>query len=322
MKYKQLTRDERYHIYRLRKVGWSLKSIATELKRSPSTISRELRRNSSVNGYDPEAADRLAKLKGKYHQSSRISAETWQQIREKIIEDWSPEQISGWLSRKGLTPVSTEWIYQFILRNKMHGGCLHQHLRCKKKRKKRYGAVDRRGTIKDRVCISKRPEIVERRERIGDWEIDTVLGGQKRAQVLVTAIERVSRFSVIAIAKDRCASAVKAALVEALRPYKDVVHTLTFDNGKEFAYHKEVTQELSSMSYFARPYHSWERGANENMNGLIRQYAPKGSDFNGLTDEKVRFIMDRLNNRPRKCLEFKTPSEVLHSVYQHVALAS
>lgn len=322
MRYKQLTCEERYQISASLEAGKTQKEIADQLNRSPATISRELKRNTAPEGYKPQKANRIAENRRKNKQTSVISPETWQMIRQKIEQDWSPEQINGWLKKENLPTVSHEWIYQFIRWNKQKGGDLFRHLRCKKKRKKRYGVTNNRGMIKNRVSIEERPEIVANRERIGDWEIDTVLGGQKKAQVLVTCVERKSRLTVIAIAKDKTAEAVTEALIKALTPYKEIVLTLTFDNGREFAYHEKISAALEATSYFAHPYHSWERGANENTNGLIRQYAPKGSDFNGLTNQEVEFMMEQLNNRPRKCLDFETPNQIIQKVYQEIALAS
>ena len=196
-------------------------------------------------------------------------------------------------SIEGMSTVSPEWIYRYILLDKGKGGNLYTHLRCQKKRKKRYGSPDARGQLKNRVSIDERPEIVDMRSRPGDWEIDTVIGCQG-GSVLVTAAERKTRLSVVALAPDKTATSVKAALVASLTPLADDVKTLTYDNGKEFALHEEIARELNASRYFAHPYHSWERGLNENMNGLIRQYAPKGSSFDSLTDIDVKIMMDKL----------------------------
>lgn len=195
------------------------------------------------------------------------------------------------------------------------------HLRCQKKRRKRYGKPDARGQIRDRVCIDERPKVVEKRERIGDWEVDTVIG-QQGGSVLVTLAERKTRLSIIALAADKSAITVKEAIVRALKPLSQHVKTLTYDNGKEFALHADISKQLEAKGYFAHPYHSWERGLNENTNGLIRQYAPKGADFNLLTDEDIQHIMERLNNRPRKCMNYKTPNEAFFRTKAKFALAS
>ena len=188
-----------------------------------------------------------------------------------------------------------------------------------KRRRKRYGSNDRRGQIRGRVSIDERPEIVAERSRTGDWEADTVIG-KPGGPVLLTLAERRTRYSIIAKAPDKSAQAVTDALLTALQPHADLVHTLTYDNGKEFAYHQTVAERLDAQGYFAHPYHSWERGLNENTNGLIRQYLPKGTDFRTLTLEKLRSIMDRLNNRPRKCLGFKTRNQLFSGINPPVAL--
>ncbi len=242
-------------------------------------------------------------------------------MEQLLREDWSPEQVSGWLAQEEGTAISHEWIYWYVYEDKRRGGDLHRHLRCQKPRRKRYGHYDRRGQIRERVPIDERPEVVEARSRIGDWEADTVIGKPGGA-VLVTLVERRSRLSLIALAPNKTAEAVKAAILKVLQPLSAQVHTLTYDNGKEFAYHMEIAKVLKADGYFAHPYHSWERGLNENTNGLIRQYLPKGTDFNKPTDRQVLEIMDKLNNRPRKCLGYKTPNQVFFGINPPVALAS
>ncbi len=321
MSYTQLTEVERYQIRAFLKAGYSQKAIAAELNRYASTISRELERNTGLRGYRPQQAQRLADKRKAYHCQTRISANTWNAVEERLREDWSPEQVSKRLADEGLPTASPEWIYHYILADKDKGGSLYTHLRCQKKRKKRYGSTDTRGQLKNRVSIDERPMIVDARSRQGDWEIDTVIGRQG-GSVLVTAAERKTRLSVITLAPDKTAASVKTALVAALTPLAADVKTLTYDNGKEFALHEEIAKKLEAEGYFAHPYHSWERGLNENMNGLIRQYAPKGSSFDTLTNIDVKFMMDKLNNRPRKCLGFKTPNEIMFGIKPIIALAS
>lgn len=321
MGYKHLAVDERYQIHAMFKAGFSKAEIAKELNRHPSTIGREMSRNTGLRGYRPKQAHRLAHERRSAHVHCRINPITWERVDQLLREDWSPEQVSAWLDNADLQSVSPEWIYQHILADKQQGGTLYKHLRCQKKRKKRYGSPDSRGQLKNRVSIDDRPPIVDRRERIGDWEIDTVIGRQG-GSVLVTAVERKTRYSVIALSEDKSAKNVKCALVEALQPFSDALKTMTYDNGKEFALHEDIAKQLGANGYFAHPYHSWERGCNENTNGLIRQYVPKGSSFDGLTDEDVRVMMDKLNDRPRKCLKFKTPNQALLGINPKIALAS
>ena len=223
--------------------------------------------------------------------------------------DWSPEQISGRLKAEHDMQVSHEWIYQHILADKLTGGTLHKHLRCQKKRRKRYGSYDRRGKLPNRVSIDARPEIVDQRERLGDWEIDTIIAkGQQNA--LLSLTERKSRLALLRKISRRTAQAVKLASLHLLDPLDRPVHTITADNGKEFAHHELIAQHLQADFYFAHPYAAWERGANENMNGLVRQYFPKDTDFASVSDEEVDLVIQKLNMRPRKSLDFKTPFEV------------
>ena len=193
----------------------------------------------------------------------------------------------------------------------MSGGNLHTHLCCRRKRRKRYGAPSHRGHIKNHVCIDQRPEVVDRRSRVGDWEADTLLGSRKKSKVLVPLAERKSRYCLVLVSEDKKASSVSRAILEAtVVPMHNNFETVTCDNGKEFALHEKLSGELSAQWYFARPYHSWERGLSENTNGLIRQHFPKGMDSAELTQEDANRAMDKLNNRPRECPGFKTPNWV------------
>ena len=193
------------------------------------------------------------------------------------------------------------------------GGDLHKHLRhCCKSCRKRGCGRERRGGLRNQVMIDERPSVVEERSRIGDWEMDTVIG-KPGGPVLVTMVERVSRDTLIALATSREALGVGAAILAAMKGSKEKFMTMTYDNGKEFAHHELLADLLVASAYFAHPYHSWERGLNENTNGLIRQYPPKGSDFRSLTGEEVAGIQNKLNSRPRKCLDYPTPDDIFHA---------
>ena len=309
MAYTQLTQEQRYQIYALLKTEHSQTGIAVVIGVNKSTISRELKRNRGKRGYPPKQAQRFAQRRRRKAVHKRIQKETWAKIEEKLREDWSPEQVSNWLKKNTDTAVSHEWIYQYIYMNKRTGGDLHKHLRCQKKRRKRAGDYDRRGKIPNQVSIEERPEIVEKRERLGDWEADTIIGAGKRGAI-VTLVERKSRFTLLKQVTRRTADAVEEAILDLLRPFQASTHTITFDNGKEFANHQTIARELQANVFFAHPYSSWERGTNENTNGLIRQYFPKGSDFSSITDDQISFVKERLNDRPRKCLDFQPPSMV------------
>jgi IS30 family transposase len=251
----------------------------------------------------------------------RISPKAWSWVKRLLHEDWSPEQISLWLASEMHISISHEWIYQFVLQDKRQGGRLYRHLRCQKQRRKRYGSYSRRGCIANQVSIDDRPEIVDQRLRIGDWEADTIIG-KGHSGAIVSLTERKSRLTLIAKVARKSATEVKQAIVRLLKPVTDAVHTLTSDNGREFAYHEQIASELDLDFYFAHPYSSWERGANENANGLIRQYFPKHRDFSDITDKEIKAVMDKLNNRPRKCLGMKTPNQVFFGINPPVALAS
>jgi IS30 family transposase len=306
MSYTQLTQEQRYQISALLKTEHTQTEIAAEIGVNKSTISRELRRNRGKRGYRPKQAHRFAQQRRRKSAQKRISPETWTRIAEKLRQDWSPEQISGWLKKNTDTTVSHEWIYQYIYADKRSGSDLHKHLRCQKKRRKRTGDYDRRGKIPNQVSIEERPEIVEKRARLGDWEADTIIGAGKQGAI-VTLVERKSRLTLLKQVTRRTAAAVEDAILDLLRPYQASTHTITFDNGKEFTNHQSIAQKLQANMFFAHPYSSWERGTNENTNGLIRQYFPKGSDFSSITDDQISFVKERLNGRPRKCLDFQAP---------------
>jgi len=318
--YRQLTQEQRYQICALKRNGHSQGEIANTVGVHKSTISREVRRNRGQRGYRPKQAHCKALARRSQKVKRRIEPCTWQLVEEKLREDWSPEQVSGWLRKRQGVAISHEWIYQYILADKEAGGDLHMHLRCQKPRRKRYGQYDRRGKLPNRVSIEERPAIVDTRERLGDWEIDTIIGKGHRG-ALVTLTERKSRMALIERVAHCRAPAVAQATLKLLGSLSKFVHTITSDNGKEFAQHEMIAEALQAEFYFAHPYASWERGANENMNGLIRQYSPKDTDFTTTTDAEVEEVMEKLNHRPRKCLDYQTPFEVF-SKYSGVALTS
>jgi len=314
--YQQLTQEQRYQIYALKQIGHNQTEIANELGVDKATISRELKRNTGGKGYRPKQAHRLSQERRK-KAKGRITASTWQLVEEKLQADWSPEQISGWLLRNKAVRISPEWIYQYVYADYRAGGALYQHLRSQKKRRKRLRGRDRRGQLPDRRMIDERPQIVQERSRIGDWEVDTLIGTGHQ-QAIVTLTERKSRFALLGRVSKRSADLVAQMVVQLLKPFQGMSETMTGDNGKEFARHAEIATALDLDFYFAHPYSSWERGSNENMNGLVRQYLPKKTDFSQVTSADLVWIMDRLNLRPRKCLGFRTPFEVFFN--QPVAL--
>lgn len=313
--YTHLTREERYHISAQRKIGISISMIARELNRNKSTISRELKRNIGLRGYRPKQAHDFAD-KRKSNGNYQINDFGWSYVSCLINQDWSPEQINGRLCVMGWQDVpSIESIYTFIYADKKLGGKLYTHLRCQKKRKKRYASgQQRRGQLINRRDIDERPLIVEDRSRLGDLEGDTVVGARHKG-VLLTFADRKSRISIIRPHTNRKADVIAQSSIDALKSFG--VLTITYDNGKEFAHHEKVAKALDVDIYFAKPYASWQRGSNENMNGLIRQYLPKNMPLDKVTRKQTDFIEGRLNNRPRKTLGYLTPFEVLsrnHSV--------
>lgn len=309
--YSQLTQEQRYHISGLIKAKNTQTRIADEVGVHKSTISREIRRNSGGKGYQPKQAFQFAldkRQQAKKH--IKFTTEIKAVVTEKIRLDWSPDQISGYLKANHIADMSHERIYQFLLADKKSGGMLYTHLRhAGKKRKKRYGSKDRRGEIKNRVSISERAKIVEKKERIGDWEGDTIIGKQQQ-KAIVTLVDRASKLTRIGRVATKHAGIVSQIMIDLLKPMKSNTHTVTVDNGKEFSDHERMAKVLGIKIYFADPYSSWQRGLNENTNGLIRQYIKKGSSFDDITHEKIQLIENRLNNRPRKMLGYCTPNEV------------
>jgi len=316
MNYKHLSQVERYQIYALMKAGHDQTQIAKLLDRHKSTISREISRNRGLKGYRPKQACAIAtKRSEKCRNAATVPPWVAEQAACLLKLQWSPEQIAGKL------PVSHETLYQHVYSDKARGGTLWKNLRCQKQKRKRYaGGRDRRGQIPHRrPPLSDRPVHIELRKQVGHWECDTVIGANHKGAI-VTMVERKSGFSVIVKVSQKTSELVSRAIIEGLRPYMVRVITLTYDNGKEFAGHIQIDQALNSTSYFARPFASWERGSNENFNGLLRQYVPKKRSLNTVTEDEITMIQNRLNNRPRKRLGFKTPAEVFNQSLKRVAL--
>ena len=309
MNYKQLAREQRYQIYALKRAGQNQTQIALVLGCHKSSISRELRRNCGQQGYRPYQADELSYDRQCAAYSSRIAWETWQQVEQLLRQEWSPEQIAGWLKREKQPTVSHECIYLYVYAEKRRGGTLHQHLRSQKKQRKRYSGYIRRGQIPNRTSIDKRPKIVASKSRFGDWEADTIVGARHKGGIL-SVVERKSKLTRLRKLTTKAAAEMKDKAIELLAPLATKVHTITVDNGKEFCEHELIAAGLQARIYFAHPYSSWERGLNENTNGLVRQYFPKKYDFSKITDQELQQVEDRLNNRPRKTLGFRTPNEV------------
>jgi IS30 family transposase len=282
-------------------------------RRQPPAIKRELDRNTGKKGYRfKQAQENASRRRIAASQAPRkMKPFLVNLIEEKLTrEQWSPDQISGWLRKQGIASISHERIYLHIWADKKNGGKLYVHLRHSgKKYNKRKGKNSGRGLIPNRVDIDLRPAIVAQKSRIGDWEADTIIGaGQKGA--ILSHVDRKSKYTKLAKLPDKSSAAVVQACTRILKPIAARIETITYDNGKEFAAHAEIAASLGASSYFAKPYHAWERGLNEHTNGLVRQYFPKGTGFDTLTHADVQRVEDKLNSRPRKILGYKTPHEV------------
>ncbi|MER5734024.1 IS30 family transposase [Streptomyces sp. NPDC002138] len=307
MNYTHLSLGERYQIYALIGAEHSINFIARALNRSPSTILREIRRNKSLRGYQVNNAHKKACAR-RSNNALSIIADVWDWVTDKLKENWSPQQIAG--VHGGLSHMS---IYRYIWTNKRKGGRLWQCLRRKAKPYRQRLTAETRGRINDRVSIHERPSIVDARTRIGDWEADTIIG-QHHKQAIVTLVERKTGLLKMKRVDNKTAQQVSEAMIELLKPVRLQVKTITSDNGKEFAQHKKVKQKLFSSFFFADAYASWQRGTNENTNGLIREYLPEGCDFRQVSDDEMQDIENKLNNRPRKRLGFKTPMQAFYNI--------
>jgi IS30 family transposase len=315
MKYNQLTLVKRYQILTLTKERYNQKDIAFKISVHPSTISRELKPFKNKE-YNPEEAHIQAKLRHiKKPKRKAITKHIEKYIRSKLKEDWSPEQIAGRMKKDTKLTISHETIYQFIYKNKTNGGMLYKHLRHRnKKYHNRLNKTKKRSIIPNKILIDQRSKIVDKKARIGDWEIDTVIGKDHKGAIL-TIVDKASKFLLIKNLGSKHADITAQATIDLLHPLKDITHTITADNGTEFTYHEKVSQALDIQYYFCDPYSSWQRGLNEHTNGLIRQYLPKKSSFENISQEEVVTIANKLNHRPRKSLGYKTPFEVFMKAF-------
>lgn len=313
---RRLDENQRYFIFTLLQDHRTQSEIARLMKVDRSTVNREIRRNSINGKYWPEAAEILTvSRRHECHKHYKYGQDTWDEVSDMIRQDYSPEQVSGRLRRLGEPAPSTECIYQYVWEQMAFGNDLHEHLRIKSKKHRSRGRKNsNRGRIPNRVGIEERPQIVDQKERFGDLEIDTIIGKNKKGAML-TINDRAGRFFWMRKLNGKNAEELAEATIKALLPLKKLglLHTITSDNGKEFACHEKIAKKLNVKFYFARPYCSSDRGANENMNGLARQYLPKGTDFDTVTEEYVKMVEEKLNNRPRKVLDYMTPKEyILH----------
>jgi IS30 family transposase len=321
MKKVHLTREQRYAISCLYKQGCTQKQIAEAIGKDKSVISRELKRNSNLKGkYCFEYAQQASEMrKERMKIPKKLNNKLKKDIIELIYQNWSPEQISGRLKLENKLFVSHETIYKIIRADKAAGGTLYKYTRHKLKHRKR--PVGKKISIKNRITIDQRPEIVDTKERFGDWEIDTVVGKDNRGAI-VTIVERKTNFILMEKLKyGKNAEELTKVVFRLMLGYIKHVHTITGDNGTEFADHQNIAKLLKTKFFFTNPYASWEKGAIENSNKLIRQYIPKKTDFNTISDEEIKQIQYQINNRPRKKLNFYSPKEIFCLYLQNKKVA-
>jgi len=316
MKYSQLSQEGRYFLSSLKARGISVPEIAKALNRAPSTLYRELHRNErpKQDRYTPlEAHSYATARRRRERRGSRYPKECWDAVSSLLQYQWSPEQIAGSFERFGLWPISYQTIYRWIKKDRRRGGMLYCDLRIMpKRRRKRYGSDDSRGVLRGKRMISDRPTIVDSRLEFGHWEGDTVMG-KDRHQAILTLVERMTGLTRMAKLSNRTAGNTLKALSEIISREPQLFKTITFDNGTEFHSYKELEAQFPVLCYFANPHHPWERGSNENLNGLLRQYFPKGYSLSYIGQTKVSRICARLNSRPRKRFGFRSPKEVAHA---------
>jgi transposase, IS30 family len=318
MRYHQLTSEERYMISALRRQGIHQAEIARNLGRHRSTISRELIRNSArYDGhYRPSiAVERTSGRRSRSRKKSQFGQDDWRQVLELLHQDWSPEQISGHLRAERTLSISHETIYRHVKRDRRRGGLLFQHLRFwKKKWRKLYRSRDSRGRLPGKRMINQRPAAIEARKQIGHWEIDTVMGRYGTKPCIVTLVERKTGYLMIGKLCARTKNEANRRILKLIKRRPGLFETITADNGTEFHGYDDIERITDVKFYFAQPYHSWERGTNENTNGLIRQYLPKGMSMEALTQIQCDVIADKLNTRPRKRHEYKTPAQLFNAI--------
>ena len=310
--YRRLREEDRQIIYRMSKAGKTQKEISLALGVNQSTVSKELSRNRGLRGYRPKQANEKARMReaAKERRSRVIVGPIEAQVRERLEKKHSPEQISLRLKKEGMQ-VSHESIYRYVIEDKQQGGKLYRQLRINGKRRYRRRSKAARTKIANRTGIEKRPKVVDQRARYGDWEAD-LIEGTKGSGFILSLYERKMHYGKLLKLETKTSTETSEAIVKQLQGYK--VKTITYDNGLEFAAHLKVTELLGAKGYFCQPYHSWEKGGVENFNGLVRQYLPKGTSFAELTNQKLRKIELEINQRPRKTLDIKSPSELEHKI--------
>ena len=325
MSYCHFTTSERNQLYKLRITDkLSQTVIAKMMNRAKSTISRELNRNTSKEHrvYLPDTANetarqRRAKSKGRF---KSISTATIKSVKQRLEQYHSPEQIAGRIKQEGQPTVSYETIYQMIYANHQELGIWKQYLRQKQKRRRRKGVNHKRGGIPNRVGIEHRPAIANLKTEIGHWESDTVIG-VNHTGIVVTHVDKASKYLLAGLAKNKTMAQINHVTIKLFEKVEPAyLKTMTFDNGREFCGHEKISESLNLTCFFANPYHSWERGLNEHTNGLIRQFYPKSTNFKIVKEEDFQRVVNLINHRPRKSLDYRTPHEVFFGASEPVAL--
>ena len=313
MSYRQITYAERYTLGMFRRQGLGPAAIARVLGRHRSTIGREVRRNRarSDGTYRPQLADWYARgRRSRSRRNRRFSPADWDRVAALVREDWSPEQVAGWLHRQGRLEISHETIYRYIWVDQRQGGRLYTHLRgARKRRRKRYGHYDSRGRLAGKRPITARPAAAEARTRVGHWEADTILGAGQSGPCVLSLVERKTGYVVLGKLRKRTTAELNRRATRLIRRQQRPVRTITADNGTEFHSYAAIEHATTARFYFATPHHAWERGTNENTNGLLRQYLPKRQSMAHLTQHDCNRLAAKLNRRPRKRLGYPTPEE-------------
>lgn len=323
MGYKHLTLSQRCEIKAYLKCGKSQTFIAEQLGVAKCTIGRELKRNQGKRGgYDPHKAQESADIrKERFCKNRRFTKPVRDFVDDKLTkEQCSPEQIVGYCQKHEIPMVSIERIYQYIREDKKNGGTLYTHLRHQLKHRKR-PVSGKKEVIKNKKSIDERPEILLTNEEFGHFEVDLIVGAEHKGAI-VTVVERKTKFLFMKKLRGKNAKELSKSLIDLLLPYKGCIKTITSDNGTEFSRHEEISKKLECEFYFAHPYSSWERGLNENTNGLIRQYIPKGTYFEKVSHEKIKEYQYKINRRPRLTLNFEEPKNLFFKFVHNVALAS
>ena len=324
MRFTHLSITERSELYQLRVIEQlSISEIGRRLKRNKSTISRELLRNTDERqiGYLPDTAVALMQARRKQAKVrfQRVSDKTIAEVKQRLEQHHSPEQVAGRMEREGIGKISYETIYLMIYANHQEMGIYQQYLRQKQKQRRRKSRNQKRGGIPNRVGIENRPKIADLKIEIGHWESDTVIGCNHTG-VVVTHVDKASKYLLAGLAKNKTMEEINRVTLKLFESVKSTFRkTMTFDNGREFCGHEKLSESLQIETFFATPYHSWERGLNEHTNGLIREFYPKSTNFKIVKEDNFQKVVNLINHRPRKSLDYRTPYEVFFASSEPVA---